>query len=141
MPCWPRAFDKYTVVRCCMDQTGMGEKPVEDAKDAHGQYRVEGVLFTGPAKQHLATLGKEAFQDRRLRIPQGDTGLRRDLHSLKKIQAPLGAPRFLSQGDADSHADRAWALFPGPLCRRHRSRTLRLPSRAPGGACLQRPST
>ncbi|GAB7082355.1 terminase large subunit domain-containing protein [Megalodesulfovibrio paquesii] len=104
-------FDKYTVVRCCMDQTGMGEKPVEDAKDAHGQYRVEGVLFTGPAKQHLATLGKEAFQDRRLRIPQGDTGLRRDLHSLKKIQAPLGAPRFLSQGDADSHADRAWALF------------------------------
>ena len=45
-----RVFANYKVVRCCKDQTGMGEKPVEDAKRRHGEYRVEGVLFTNTVK-------------------------------------------------------------------------------------------
>ncbi|MGL9772936.1 MAG: hypothetical protein ACR5LG_00635 [Sodalis sp. (in: enterobacteria)] len=36
-------FFRYRVLSCCIDQTGMGEKPVEDAKRRHGTYRVEGV--------------------------------------------------------------------------------------------------
>ena len=43
---------RYRVVRVRMDQTGMGEKPVEDAKRRHGESRVEGVLFTGAASHH-----------------------------------------------------------------------------------------
>ena len=65
-------FRRYRVLRCCMDQTGMGEKPVEDARRRHGSGRVEGVLFTSSSKLALATVGKQAFEDRRLRIPQGD---------------------------------------------------------------------
>lgn len=114
-------FARYRVLRCCMDQTGMGEKPVEDAKRRHGQLRIEGVLFTGPNKLALATRGKETFQDRRLRIPAGDSDLRNDLHKLKKEQSPTGAPRFVADSDAAGHADRAWACFlalnaagPGP---------------------------
>lgn len=104
-------FDRYDVRRLCMDQTGMGEKPVEDARDRHGKSRVEGVLFTGPAKQGMATAAKERFQDRGLRIPMGDSKLRKDLHSLRKLATPGGNVRFDAERDDNSHADRAWALF------------------------------
>jgi phage FluMu gp28-like protein len=104
-------FERYRVLRCCMDQTGMGEKPVEDAQRRHGSSRVEGVLFTGPNKLTLATRGKEAFEDRKLRIPLGDRDLRADLHKLQKITGPTGAPRFVAESDSGGHADRAWASF------------------------------
>jgi phage FluMu gp28-like protein len=104
-------FRRYRVIRCCIDQTGMGEKPVEDAKRRYGEYRVEGVLFTGPNKLQLATVGKEAFEDRRLRIPLGDSVLRADLHKIQKITGPTGAPRFVAESDSAGHADRAWAGF------------------------------
>lgn len=104
-------FERYHVVRCCMDQTGMGEKPVEDAQRRHGLFRVEGVLFNGPNKMTLATHGRQAFEDRALRIPLGNPDLRADLHKLKKVPSPTGAPRFVADSDAAGHADRAWALF------------------------------
>ena len=102
---------QFRVVRVCMDQTGMGEKPVEDAQRRYGTYTVEGIQFTGPSKQHLATVGKQGFEDRRLRIPMGDSRLRSDLHSLRKTQTPTGNVRFDVDADTDGHADRAWALF------------------------------
>lgn len=101
---------RYRALRVCMDQTGMGEKPVEDAKGRHGSARVEGVLFTGANKLTLATLGREAFEDRRIRIPISDA-LRSDLHKLRKVAGPTGAPRFVAESDASGHADRTWALF------------------------------
>ena len=104
-------FARYRVTRCCMDQTGMGEKPAEDAIRRHGRTRIEGVLFTAAAKLELATVGKEAFEDRKLRLPVGDAALRADLHKLQRITSPTGAPRFVADSDASGHADRAWALF------------------------------
>lgn len=104
-------FTRYRVVRCGMDQTGMGEKPVEDAKRRHGDSRIDGVLFTGANKQLLATAGKEAFEDKKIRIPQGDSDLRNDLHKLQKITSPTGSPRFIADSDSSGHADRAWACF------------------------------
>ncbi len=102
---------RYQVIRLCMDQTGMGEKPVEDARRRYGEHRVEGVLFTGPNKLHLATLGKAAFEDRKLRIPEGDAEIRADLHKLQRVVGPTGTPRFVADSDSAGHADRAWALF------------------------------
>lgn len=116
-------FRRYKVMRCCMDQTGMGEKPVEDAKRRHGDMRVEGVLFTASNKLTLATLGKEAFEDRKTRIPEGDSVLRADLHKLKKTTGPTGTPRFLADSDSAGHADRTWAKFLAA-------------SAAHGGACV-----
>jgi phage FluMu gp28-like protein len=104
-------FRRYRVLRCCMDQTGMGEKPVEDAKARYGSMRVEGVLFTGPNKLTLATQGKQTFEDRRIRTPQGRQELRADLHKLQKVNSPTGAPRFVADSDSAGHADRAWAAF------------------------------
>lgn len=104
-------FRRYHVVRCCMDQTGMGEMMVEMAQRRFGTLRVEGVLFTPPAKLDLATRGREAFEDRRVRIPQGRPELRADLHSLQRTTGPSGAPRFVAEREGGSHADRTWALF------------------------------
>jgi phage FluMu gp28-like protein len=104
-------FQRYYVARNCMDQTGMGEKPVEDAQRRYGETRVEGVLFTGPNKLTLATQGKETFEDRKIRIPEGNNALRADLHKLKKVIGPTGAPRFLADSDSNGHADRTWACF------------------------------
>ncbi|WP_311515277.1 terminase large subunit domain-containing protein [Oligella urethralis] len=104
-------FRKYKVVRCCIDQTGMGEKPVEDAKLRYGSLRVEGVIFTVSSKLMLATIGKEAFEDRTLRLPLGDQDLRADLHKLQKVTTTTGTPRFVAEADSAGHADRTWALF------------------------------
>jgi phage FluMu gp28-like protein len=104
-------FRRYRVMRACMDQTGMGEKPVEDAQAKHGTHVVEGVLFTGPNKLTMATRGKEAFEDRTMRIPAGDNALRADLHKLKKEVGPTGTPRFVADSDSTGHADRTWSCF------------------------------
>jgi phage FluMu gp28-like protein len=109
------AFDdvmaRYRVARACIDQTGMGEKVVEDAIRRYGS-RVEGVLFTGPNKLIMATRGKEWFEDRTVRIKMGDPKLRADLHKLRKVASATGAPRFVAERDED-HADRTWAAFLG----------------------------
>ena len=104
-------FRRYRVIRACIDQTGMGEKPVQDAQRRHGSLRVEGVLFTGPNKLTLATQGKEAFEDRKIRIPEGNNALRADLHKLQKVTSATGAPRFVADSDSAGHADRTWACF------------------------------
>jgi phage FluMu gp28-like protein len=104
-------MQRYRVLRGCMDQTGMGEKPVEDAQRRHGASRVEGVLFTAANKLTLATTGKEAFEDRRLRIPEGRPELRADLHKLQKVIGATGVPRFVADSDSAGHADRTWACF------------------------------
>lgn len=109
------AFDEvmefYRVGRACIDQTGMGEKVVEDAQRRYGS-RVEGVLFTSSSKLVMATQGKERFEDRTVRIPMGDQPYRADLHKLRKVAGPTGIARFVAERD-DDHADRTWALFLG----------------------------
>lgn len=105
-----RIMHEYKVARVCMDRTGMGEMPVEQAQRKYGS-RIEGVLFTNGNKQILATIGKQAFEDRKVRIPQGDPVLRADLHKLRKVTSPTGAPRFVADHDSTGHADRTWALF------------------------------
>jgi phage FluMu gp28-like protein len=99
---------RYRVVRIGMDQTGMGEKPVEDAQRRYGARRVEGVVLTAPRELTLATVLKERFEDRRIRIPT-DPALRADLHAPKKIAGPTGHPRILTERDGGGHADRFWA--------------------------------
>ena len=103
-------FSRYKVMRACMDQTGMGETPVALARRRHGASRVEGVLFTGANKLALATSGKAAFEDRRIRIAAAPE-VRAALHKLQKVAGPTGTPRFVADSDGAGHADRAWACF------------------------------
>ncbi len=103
-----RVFDTYRVRRCCMDETGLGMKPVEDAQARHGQYKVEGITFTNLVKQHLANLGKEAFEDKTTRIPASKE-IRNSHHAVRKLQTVAGNPRFDADRTEVGHADEFWA--------------------------------
>jgi len=108
-----RLFEWYRVSRLMMDQTGMGEKPLEDAQIRYGVDRVEGVLLNGATPLNVATAARQGFEDRRVRIPAGNTVLRDDLHKIRKVVGPTGAPRLQADRDGQGHADRAWACFLG----------------------------
>jgi len=103
-----RVMTQYHVSRLCMDETGLGMKPVEDAKADHGAYRVEGVMFTNQSKQHLATIGKQAFEDRTTRIP-ARVDIRNSHHAVRKLQTTAGNPRFDADRTEVGHADEFWA--------------------------------
>ena len=103
-----RLVDAYKPSRICMDQTGMGEKPVEDAKRRYGNYRVEGVIFTGPVKQELAFEVRRRFEDRQVRIPV-DQDIRRAHHAVKKTVTAAGNIRFDADRTDKGHADEFWA--------------------------------
>ena len=99
----------YRPVRIGMDQTGMGEKPVEDAIRRYGEHRVEGVLLTAPRRLDVATALKERYQDKTWRAPRDKT-VRQDLHSIRVQEGATGAPRLLVEEEQkESHADRFWA--------------------------------
>ena len=61
----------YRVVRAALDQTGLGEMPVQEAQRRHGQYRIVGVLFSPARKLDMATVLRERMEDRRIRLPMG----------------------------------------------------------------------
>ena len=106
-----RLMERYRVERLVMDQTGMGEKPVEDAKRLYGAGRVFGIQLVGAVRLNVATVAKQRFEDRRMRIPMGDAALRADLHKIKKVNSETGLPRLVAERDGEGHADRAWAAF------------------------------
>ncbi|HEX7821055.1 MAG TPA: hypothetical protein VF463_10600 [Sphingobium sp.] len=96
------------VMRAKIDQTGMGEKVVEDQQAKWGSYRVEGVILTGPARVSLAIGLARAFQAGQLRIP-ARPDIRADLRAIKrKGSADAGTLRIVNEGAV--HADWFWAL-------------------------------
>ncbi len=107
---------RYRPLRIALDQTGMGEKPVEDAQRRYGPSRVEGVQMTAARKLALADALRERMSDRAARLPAGDRVLRADLHSVRKEVGVTGGVRLLvgaeQEGDG-SHADRFWAAALG----------------------------
>lgn len=104
-----RLFRAYpNIVRLCMDQSGMGEKPVEDAKRRYGSSKVEGVVFTNEVKQELATTFKRRMEDRRMRVPKNAT-VRDAFHAVKKITTVAGNIRFDAERTAQGHADEFWS--------------------------------
>ena len=100
--------ERYHPMQIAMDQTGMGEKPVEDAQRRYGSQRVEGVLMTPAARLALAGALKRRCEDVTLRIP-ADTAVRQDLHAVRKVAGPIGAPRLVASDDDNGHADRFWS--------------------------------
>jgi phage FluMu gp28-like protein len=103
-------FNKYNIMRMCIDQGGMGERSTEQYQRVYGS-RVEGVLFNVENKGAMAVLGKELMQDRRLLLPPHQSDIRRDLRKLQKVVSAAGAVRFNADRDAGGHADRCWALL------------------------------
>ena len=99
---------QYKPVRYVMDQGGMGEKPVEDAKMRYGAHRVEGVLFTNRIKQDLGFEFKAKFEKKLFRIPE-NPDIRRSLHAVKKTVTSAGNIRLDADSVKGDHGDDFWA--------------------------------
>ncbi len=97
------------VRRCCIDRTGLGYQFFERAKEKFGEYRVEGVNFTGPVKEQLAYPVRAAFEDKSIRIPWDDS-IRADLRAIRKTTTAAGNLRFEADRGDDGHSDRFWSL-------------------------------
>lgn len=104
-----RVVNRDRASRVAIDQTGMGEPFVEAAQDLLGRSRVEGVIFSMVRKFAMASLLKDAMEDRKFRIPMGDILLRDDLHSITKAFTATGGVRLVHDGESDGHGDRFWA--------------------------------
>lgn len=99
-------FATRRVLYAGIDQTGMGEKVVEDAQIRHGTARVNGVLLTGPNRLDLGLSLQARFEKGLIRIPP-DPIIRSDLRAIKKASSAGGGVRLVN--DDTVHADRFWA--------------------------------
>jgi phage FluMu gp28-like protein len=96
---------KYNPYRVYVDQTGMGEKPVEDYKRLFGKDRVEGIIFNQPSMEQLAINAKQAFEDRKLRLPFTNSEIRSDLRLIKKEIGIGNRLKFKTEKDKNGHGD------------------------------------
>ncbi len=98
-----------------MDQTGLGEKPVEDAKHRYRNTLVLGVSFTQARKYAMASELKARLQKGTLRLPAEHQALRADLHAVQRVAGWSGIPYLKVRRDGArnsdaGHGDRFWAL-------------------------------
>lgn len=101
------SFKRFRMVQWRVDQTGMGEKVVEDQQAKHGASRVVGVQLVGPNRVDLAFGLQRLFQQRKIRI-RSDAITRADLMAIKKLGSEeSGGVRIVNDGDV--HADEFWA--------------------------------
>jgi phage FluMu gp28-like protein len=103
-----RIMAQYRIVRCCMDETGLGMKPVEDAQRRYGEHKVEGITFTAAVKQDLAFELRRKFEDRTVRLPV-DQNIRRAHHAVRRTTTTHGNIRFDAERTESGHADEFWA--------------------------------
>jgi phage FluMu gp28-like protein len=111
-----KEVDEYmsmrNVRRMCMDASGMGERPYEEMRAAYG-WTVEGVKFTGQAKEAMAYKLRGDMEDAKFLIPD-ERFVVADLRKMRKIVTAANNIRFEGERDKDGHSDRFWAAA---LCR------------------------
>ncbi len=100
-----RMFGDYRVLRANIDQTGMGEKVVEDQVNRKGD-RVHGVLFTGANRLDMAFALKKRVEEHTIVIPP-DPAIRADFRAIKKTKGAGDNVRLAN--DDSVHADMFWA--------------------------------
>ena len=89
-----------------IDQTGMGEKVVEDEQRRYGATRVVGQLLTGPTRLDLAIALKDRVDRCLIRIPP-DAAFRADYRAIKRQATAGGGVSLVNDGKV--HADEFWA--------------------------------
>ena len=95
------------VRRCCIDSTGLGMETAQRAQEQFGGHQVEPCTFTATFKEKIASVMRNRFSDKEIRVPV-DEKIRNDLHSVQKSVTAAGNVR-LQAPRKESHADRFWA--------------------------------
>ncbi|TAD86531.1 MAG: hypothetical protein EAZ99_19855 [Alphaproteobacteria bacterium] len=96
--------------KVCMDETGVGQKPVEDATRRYGKSVVEGVAMSPVTQLALADCLAQHLEAGTI-IGPNDEGLRTQLLYLKRASGANGRRRLVTPRQDDHHCDRAWALM------------------------------
>jgi len=96
------------VVRCCIDQGGLGEDTTETLQREFSTTRIEGVMFNTESKAELAMGIREGLEKREFLL-QDDGRFHRQIHSIKRIPTSGYAFRYDSERDEMGHADSFWA--------------------------------
>jgi phage FluMu gp28-like protein len=91
--------------RVTIDQTGVGQKFVEDAKRLIKGTNVEGVVFTNAKKERWATGFKGAMQTGSVSWPSIQD-LRRQIHGIKRTKTEANFYKFAGKSD-----DYFWSLM------------------------------
>lgn len=104
---WRASGDRVT--RLCCDATGIGMQMAEHWARTHGAARCEGVTFTNPAIEGLATQARAYFDRGLIEIPD-DRRLHQQINSIRQTRTATGRPRFAGERTEDGHADAYWAL-------------------------------
>jgi phage FluMu gp28-like protein len=94
-------------VRCCVDQTGMGEPICERLQGEFGD-RIEGIPFTNEIKGILAMNIKRGLENREFLLPNSQA-FHLQIHSIKQISTQVGKFRYDAERTAKGHADSFWA--------------------------------
>lgn len=96
------------VHRACIDRTGIGMQMSEEAQEAFGTYKIEGVYFSRELKEQLAYKVLTNLQDRRFLIPDTEQ-VRESFHNIKKLVTAAGNVRFDAERTEAGHSDEFWA--------------------------------
>ncbi len=99
------------MVKICIDETGKGAG-IAAAMEYEFPGMAEGVPFTAPRKELMASRMKRAFEMRRLVIPKSRL-VRNDLMSVERSFTDAGNPQLVAPRQDGSHADRFWAAALG----------------------------
>ena len=95
-------------VRCCMDQTGMGEPICERLQREFGEDRIEGIPFTNEIKGILAVNVKRGLENREFLLPNSQA-FHLQIHSIRQMTTLVGKFRYDAERTEKGHADSFWA--------------------------------
>lgn len=95
-------------VRCCMDQTGMGEPICERLQREFGEARIEGIPFTNEIKGILAVNVKRGLENREFLLPNSQA-FHLQIHSIRQMTTLVGKFRYDAERTEKGHADSFWA--------------------------------
>ena len=109
--------DKWQVIRrICVDKTGVGDPIVEDMIRS-GIPNVEGISFTEPKKEEIATILKQNMVEGRFKLPY-DRDVINELNIERFEITKAGKIRF--SHPEGTHDDRFWAVALAVYAARHK---------------------
>ena len=92
-----------------IDQTGLGDKYVEDAKKRRNGHKVRGVIYNNGSKEELASNLARAMEAGKIIIPNHDL-LKSHIAAIEKGYTKTGLVCYSADRTDSGHADLFWAL-------------------------------
>lgn len=92
-----------------IDQTGLGDKYVEDAKKRRNGHKIRGVIFNNASKEELASNLARAMEAGKIIIPGHDL-LKAHIAAIEKGYTKTGLVCYSADRTDSGHADLFWGL-------------------------------